>query len=94
MSYIFKAVKEIERIVVDHRIDSVYVPVMGSGHGGLRKEVALFGILLALCDVVTKRGYNNCDFNIVVFQGSDSDKPSISKAVSKRLLRIATGMYS
>lgn len=95
MSYIFEAVKEIERIVVDQRIDSVYVPVMGSGHGGLRKEVALFGILLAICDVVTKPGgHHISDFNIVVFQRASTNKPSISKAVSKRLLRIATGMYS
>jgi hypothetical protein len=95
MSYIFEAIKEIEHVVVDQRIDSVYVPVMGSGHGGLRKEVALFGILLAICDVVTKPGgHHISDFNIVVFQRDSRDKPSISKAVSKRLLRIATGMYS
>jgi len=95
MSYIFEAIKEIERIVVDHRIDSLYVPVLGSGHGGLRKEVSLFGILLAICDLVTKPGgHHISDFNIVVYQRNNSDKPSISKAVSKRLLRIATGMYS
>jgi len=95
MSYIFKAVKEIKRIVVDQRINSVYVPVMGSGHGGLRNEVAFFGMLLAVCDVVTKpHGHHINEFNIIVFQSSEKDKPSISKAVSKRLLRIATGMYS
>lgn len=95
MSYIFEAVKEIGRVAVDHRIDSIYVPVLGSGHGGLRKEVALFGILLAVCDTVTKPGGHHIkDFNIVVFQNNERDKPTISKAVSKRLLRIATGMYS
>lgn len=95
MSYIFDVIKEIERIMVDQRINSVYVPVIGSGHGGLRKEVALFGILLAICDVVTKpSGHHISDFNIVVFQRSNNDKPSISQSVSKSLLRIAIGMYS
>lgn len=95
MSYIFKAVDEIKRIVADERINSVFVPVMGSGHGGLRKEVALFGMLLAVCDAATKpHGHHINEFNIIVFQSNDKEKPSISKTVSKRLLRIATEMYS
>ncbi len=95
MSYIFQAVRKIQSVVADHRIDSVCVPVMGSGHGGLRKEVALFGLLLAVCDSVTRsHGYHIKKFNIVVFQSNESSKPSISRIVAKRLLRIATGMYS
>jgi hypothetical protein len=95
MSYIFQAVRKIQNIAADHRIDSVCVPVMCSGHGGLRKEVALFGLLLAICDSVTKsHGHHVRKFNVVVFQSAESSKPSISRIVAKRLLRIATGMFS
>ena len=45
MSYIFKAVNEIQRTVADKRLSSVYVPLIDSGHGGLKKEVALFSML-------------------------------------------------
>ncbi len=95
MSYIFKAIEEIKRTMVDERINSVFVPVIGSGKGGLRNEVALFAMLLAVCDAVTKpHGHHINEFNVIVFQSNEKNKPSISKQVSKRLLRIATGMYS
>ena len=95
MSYIFQAVQKIQNITADHRIDSVCVPIMGSGHGGLRKEVALFGLLLAICDSVTKsRGHHIREVNVVVFQSAEGSKPSISRIVAKRLLRIAIGMFS
>lgn len=95
MSYIFQAVRKIQNIMADHRIDSVCVPVMGSGHGGLKKEVALFGLLLAICDSITKsHGHHIRQVNVVVFKSSEDSTPSISRIVTKRLLRIATGMFS
>lgn len=95
MSYIFQAVRKIQNTVADQRIGTVCVPVMGSGHGGLRREVALFGLLLAICDGVTKAHRHHIEqFNVVVYQADASTKPSISKPVVKRLLRIATGMFT
>jgi len=95
LSYIFKAVNRIQSVAADNRIDTVFVPVMGSGHGGLKKEVALFGLLLAICNGITKHnGHHIRNFNIVVFQGDDKTPPSVSKIISKRLLRTTTGMFS
>ncbi|MGK7873482.1 MAG: macro domain-containing protein [Xenococcaceae cyanobacterium] len=95
MSYIFKAVNEIQRIVADKRLRSVYVPLIGSGHGGLRKEVALFGMLLAVCGVLTRpSGRSIKEFNIVVFQANENHQPSVSPNSAKRLLGITTGMFS
>jgi len=68
---------------------------MGSGHGGLKKEVALFALLLAVCDFITKpNGHHLKTINIVVFQSSKKDKPLISRIISKRLLKISTGMFT
>lgn len=95
ISYIFQAVRKIEHVTADNRIDSIYIPIMGSGHGGLKKKVALFALLLAICDFITKpSGHHLKTINIVVFQSSEKDKPLISKMISKRLLRIATGMFT
>ena len=95
MSYIFQAVQKIQHITADNRITSVYIPIMGSGHGGLKNEVALFALLLAVCDVVnSSNGHHLKTINIVVFQSSETGKPLISKIVAKRLLRFATGMFS
>ena len=94
MSYIFQAVNKIQQEAADHRIDSVCVPIMGSGHGGLRKEVALFGLLLAICDGVTKPfGHHIRQYNVVVFRYHGNERPSISRKASKRLLKAALGMF-
>jgi hypothetical protein len=95
MSYIFQAMRKIQHIAADNRINSAYIPIMGSGHGGLKKEVALFALLLAVCDSITKpNGHHLKTINIVIFQSDEKEKPLISRMISKRLLRIATGMYS
>lgn len=94
MSYIFKAVNKIQGIVADKRLSSVYVPLIGSGHGGLKKEVALFGMLLAVCDALTRpSGHSIKSFNIIVFQASEKDKPNVSPEIAKRLLKTTTGMF-
>lgn len=95
MSYIFQGMRKIQHIAADNRINSAYIPIMGSGHGGLKKEVALFALLLAVCDSVTKlNGHHLKTINIVIFQSDETEKPLISRMISKRLLRIATGMFS
>ena len=95
MSYIFQVINGVQRIMADKRLNSVYIPVMGSGHGGLRKESALFGMLLAASDVMKRpSGHHIKKFSIVIFRAEDGGKPSISPAIAKKLLRISTGMSS
>jgi hypothetical protein len=94
MSYIFRAINETLSIVADQRLRSVYIPLIGSGHGGLKKEVSLFVMLLAVCEVLHRPyGHNVEEFNIIVFQASEKDKPSISSEVVKHLLKTTTGMF-
>ena len=93
MSYIFKAVNEIQRIVADKRLSSVYVPLIGSGYGGLRTEVALFAMLVAVCEVMNRPYGNIKSFNIIVFQANDKDKPNVSPETAKSLLKATTGMF-
>jgi hypothetical protein len=94
MSYIFQAVKEIHGIAADKKLNSVYIPLIGSGHGGLRKEVALFGMLLAVCDSLTRQsGYKFKSFNIIIYQASKNHKPDVPPEVAKRLLRATISMF-
>jgi hypothetical protein len=94
ISHIFTAVNKIQEIVADKRLSSVYIPLIGSGHGGLKKEAALFGMLLAVCDALNRPFSNNIEsFNIIVFQASEKDKPDVSPEIAKRLLKTTTGMF-
>ena len=95
MSYIFEAVNEVQRVVADKRLKSVYIPLIGSGHGGLMKEIALFGMLLAVCGVLTRpSGQHIKEFNIIVFKKNQESQPSIPLNSAERLLKITTGMFS
>jgi hypothetical protein len=95
LSDTFKAVQQIQNVAADNRIDSVLLPVLGAGHGHLRPEAALFGLLLAICGSLNSpRAHHIKRYTVVVFQPDGNSKPSIRKAVCKRLLRIAVGMYS
>ena len=94
MSHIFKAVKKIQEIAADNRIDTVCIPVMGTGHGGLRKEVGLFSLLLAICDGISKpTGHHVKRYDVVVHRANPKEKPSISISSSKRILKAAIGLF-
>lgn len=95
LSYIYQSVKELFRISADGRINSFCLPVMGSGHGGLKKEVALFGLLLAIFENLGNiRGHHIKKINIVVYRLNENSKPEVSKSKTKRLLSISSGMLS
>jgi hypothetical protein len=68
---------------------------MGTGHGGLRKEVGLFSLLLAICDGVFKlSGHHIKKYYVVVYRASTREKPVISINTSKRILKAATGLFT
>jgi hypothetical protein len=94
ISYVFKAINKIQGVVADKRLSTVYIPLIGSGHGGLKKEAALFGMLLAVCEMLARPSSHGIkSFNIIVFQASEKDKPNILPENAKRLLKTATGMF-
>jgi len=95
MSYIFEAVKKIQQVASDNRIDSVCIPIMGTGHGGLPKSVGLFSLILAICDGVSKpSGHHISEYNIVVFRPGHGQAPAVSARASKRILKTAIGLFS
>jgi hypothetical protein len=95
MSHIFEAVKKIQAVAADNRIESVCIPIMGTGHGGLRKEVGLFALVLAICDGISNpSGHHLKQYNIVVYRASPKESPSVSVKASKRILKAAIGLFS
>ena len=94
MSHIFEAVKKIQEVAADNRVDTVCIPIMGTGHGGLPKEVGLFSLVLAICDGISKpSGHHLKQYNIVIYQANPKEKPSISVSASKRILKTAIGLF-
>lgn len=95
LSNIFRAVKKIQEVAADHRVESVCIPIIGTGHGGLRKEVGLFSLVLAICDGVSKpSGHHIKNYHIVVYRNNPKEKPLISISASKRILKTAIGLFA
>ena len=83
-AYIFSSVQAICRIMNDDRLTRLYVPVLGSGHGDLPNEVALFCLVLALVTTPDIRSAT-----IVVFRKTRESPPDVSPEVVRKILAFA-----
>jgi O-acetyl-ADP-ribose deacetylase (regulator of RNase III) len=93
VSNIFQAVSEIYKIMVDKGIRKIYSPLMGAGHGCLSKEVSLFSLVLAWSEILCNPLGPRIDVNIVVFKADDRAEAELSSRITKRILKVATGMF-
>ena len=46
-SYIFEAVRSLQQLMANNRLSCLYIPILGSGHGGLKQEISLACMLIA-----------------------------------------------
>ncbi len=94
-AYVLDAVRSLQRLMANNRITEVHVPVLGSGHGGLRAEVALLCMLISLGELHRRgSGHGLRTVNIVVFQGSATARPSITPLSIKRALEFVGRFYA
>lgn len=91
-AYLFEAAASLQRVMANHRLTRLLLPVLGSGHGGLSPEVSLICMLIAFGEIRRKTAQNLKEVNVVVFKGCEDSAPSISEATIKRALEFA-GRY-
>ena len=89
-AYVFEAAKSLQRVMVNHRLTRLHIPILGSGHGGLKGEVSLVCMLIAFGELHRKSGHNLKEVNIVVFRRGENYSPSISELSIKRALDFAS----
>ncbi|MCG8343968.1 MAG: toll/interleukin-1 receptor domain-containing protein [Chlorobiales bacterium] len=90
-SYIFSVAEELHRIMANHRLTHLLIPVIGSGHGGLREEVSLITMLIAFAELssrLSSRVFR--DINIVVYKRDAFTEPSIAPVTILRALNFAS----
>lgn len=84
---IFRAIKGLHRLMNSQRLDTVVLPVIGSGHGGLRPPVSLICMLIAFAECLKEpSGHHITSIRIVVYQKDKHTKPTISYWQARRLL--------
>jgi hypothetical protein len=83
-AYVFAAVRSISRIMNDKKLTTLYVPLLGAGHGDMCSEVALGCLVLALLSTPHIR----CA-NIVVFRRPKDGETEVSPEVVRKILGFA-----
>jgi hypothetical protein len=87
---LFAALHAICQTMNDYRLDHLELPVMGSGHGGMSPELALFYLILATRAVTeTHTGRHLKSVSIVVFQKDPASEPSIPRDTVAQILSFA-----
>jgi len=85
--HVLDCVAATHRLMVDRRLSRLYIPVIGSGHGGLKAEASLFCMLIALAEALQRpSGHHLHEANIVVFRSDAKSDPSISSTTVRRAL--------
>ena len=85
--YVFQAAESIQCLMANNRLTHLYLPVLGSGHGGLKGEVSLVCMLIAFGELHRRKSAHNLrEVNIIVYKRSENDVPSISEIGVKRAL--------
>jgi antiphage defense system Thoeris ThsA-like protein len=93
VGFIFSVVSELQRLVADKRLRGLVIPVLGAGHGGLKIEMALFALVLALSEAIGRDPARHLQsVDIVVFKPDNSKKPQIKPSTVKRILGSASAM--
>jgi hypothetical protein len=92
-SGIFKAIECAETVLRDRRIHGVFMPVLGSGHGGLAPNEALFAVLLGIVSAARSSGGHHIKHAcVVIFQNSAKAEPVVAERDAKQILRAAASL--
>lgn len=81
------AFKGISRIMIKERIQKVYLPLMGSGHGGLSPELSLLCLLISAIEQIRRNAGNILrDVNIVIYK-RDNGEREVPAVRMKRIVK-------
>lgn len=91
ISFVYKAVNGIYKKVTDNRIRNIYLPLLGSGHGGLNKRIALLSLVTAFAELIEKDGGSKIQtLNIVVYKSGKV--VDIERKIVKKILKFGVGL--
>jgi TIR domain/Domain of unknown function (DUF6430) len=92
-SYIFAAAASLQRLMANKRLSRVCIPILGSGHGGLKGEISLACMLTAFAELSRSTAQNLREVNIIVFRRDEVSPPSVSESSVKYALNYARRLW-
>jgi hypothetical protein len=86
-AYLFAGMHSVSRVMNDHKMTDVHLPLLGAGHGDMASEVALLCLCLALVRAPHVR-----HAEIVVFRHSTEADPEITPQNARKILAFAASL--
>lgn len=87
MTYISNAVRNVLQILHQTQIHRIFLPVIGSGHGGITRKLALSILLSSVIQFLRQtQGHHIQELNILVFKKDDETPPEIPRKDVQRIL--------
>jgi hypothetical protein len=92
--FVFQALAAINSVMANNRLSKLRVPILASGHGGMRRDVALMCMLIALGELERTNVSRIRVAELVVFSGdTEGDPPLISHQAICRRLEFAAQLF-
>ena len=91
---ILKIVRAAITTANDHRLNHIFVPLLGAGHGSIRPELALITQLLGWCESFYANPGRGLEVSIVIFQRAGGRAPDVGRECARKLLSVATYVCS
>ena len=85
-AYIFAAAQSLYQLMANKRMSRLFIPVLGSGHGGLKSETAVVYMVAAFSELQRRAGSHLKEVNIIVYRRDENSEPSISESTVRRIL--------
>lgn len=94
ISYIYQAMQSVLKEIANRDINTLYIPLLGAGKGGVPSRVALMSLLNAICERISQSdGHHFAEVNIVIFQ-RDGSSPQIDVHETKEIASVVLKLWA
>jgi O-acetyl-ADP-ribose deacetylase (regulator of RNase III) len=89
---LFAIARKANRTAMDNRLNQIFLPLIGAGHGAIKPSRALLTHLLAWTEILFQSPGQKVAVHIVVFRPRDESNPEVSLDQAAQLLRVAVSV--
>ncbi len=91
ISFLIKASDNIQKILYNNRLDKVYIPLLGSGHGGLNDKASLFTLVLSFWNFINLK--QNKEIYFIIFKKNKDTKSTINQKDTLKILNTVCNLF-
>ena len=89
ITYLHRVMRSVLHSLANNELNTIYVPLIGSGKGGVPHQIAFLSLLNAIYECALRSGGRHfSNVHIVVFKSNENADPELSSAEVRQILQI------